>query len=71
MRPPKQAGASSIHLMVVRFTNWGPGDKNNIPTRLKLFHPQANGFAQTPLDPIPNDCAANPATYRKAKTAIR
>jgi hypothetical protein len=45
MRPPKQAGASSIDLVKIRFADGMLGDPDDIPTRLDLLHPQPYGLA--------------------------
>jgi hypothetical protein len=70
MRPPKQAGASSIDLVIIRLADWLFGDKNDIPTRFDLLHAEADCFAEAALDPIANDSAANTVAHRKTEAAV-
>jgi hypothetical protein len=71
MRPPEQAGASGVHLMIISTENRTPGNQYNIPPRLDHRHSQPDRFTQTTLQPITNDSASDPSIDRKPKPAIR
>lgn len=71
MRPPEQAGASGVHLMIIRTENRTPSNKYNVPPWLDYRHSQPDRFAQTTLDPITNDSAPDPSINGKPKPAIR
>ena len=70
-RPPKQAGAGCVHLLIACFADQTTGNEHNIPTRLDLRHAQANDFAQLALDTVALDSAADARTDRKPKTTVR
>jgi hypothetical protein len=46
------------------------GDKNQIPTTLDRIHSQPHSFSQSALDSVAVNSISDPATYRKATTAI-
>jgi hypothetical protein len=70
MRPPNEAGTSSIHLVVVRVPNRLSGDKHQVPARLDCILPQSHGFPQLALNTIPHNSISDPATDRETKAAI-
>lgn len=71
MRPPEQAGASGVQLMIISTANGMSGNKDNIPPWHNHLHSQPDHFAQTTLEPIAKNSAANPSIDGKPKPAIR
>ena len=70
LRPPKEAGAGGLYLMIVRTADRSPGNQDYIPTRANLPQSQPYGLAQPAFDAIALDRIANSAVYRKAEPAI-
>ncbi len=71
MRPPKEAGAGGIHVLILRTANGMSGNKHQVPTRFNGIHSQPHRFTQSALDSVAVYNIANSAAYRKAKTAVR
>jgi hypothetical protein len=70
-RPPKQAGAGCVHLLIASFADQTAGNEHDIPPRLDLRHAKTNDFAQLAFDAVAFDSAANARTDRKSKTTVR
>jgi hypothetical protein len=70
MRPPKEAGAGGIHLMIIRTANWISGNENQVPPWLNRIHSQPYRLAQPALDAIANNRIADSAADREAKAAV-
>lgn len=70
LRPPKEAGAGGLYLMIVRTADRSPGNQDYIPTRANLPQSQPYGLAQPAFDTIALDRIADPAVHRKAEPAV-
>ena len=70
MRPPNEASAGSIHLVVVRTANRISGDEHQIPSGLDCIPAQFHGFAQAAFDAVAHNCIPDPAADRETETAI-
>lgn len=57
--------------MVVRAANRLPGDEHQVPTGFDRVHPQPDGFAQPPANPVSFDCLAQAVADREAEAAVR
>ena len=71
MRPPYEAGAGSIHLVIVRTANRVSSNECQIPSGFDFVLSQSHGFPETPLDTVAYDGISDPATDRKPIATIR
>jgi len=70
LRPPNQAGASIIHLVIVRLTDRISGDEDQIPPWADLVNFDSHSFPQTSLDPVAHYRIADPFAHGKAKPTV-
>ena len=70
LRPPKEAGAGGLYLMIVRAADRSPGDQDYIPTGPNFLQLQPHRFAQPSLDAIAPHRIADPAVHGKAEPAV-
>jgi hypothetical protein len=71
MRPPQEAGAGSINLMVVCATNRASCNEHDVPSWFDGLYAQSNCLTQTTFDPIALNRIPDPVANRKPKAAIR
>jgi len=70
LRPPNQAGASIIHLVIVRVTDRILGDKDQIPPGSDHVDLDSHSFPQSSFDQVAGDRIANTFADGKAKSTV-
>ena len=70
MRPPKQAGASCVHRVIVDIFDRLSRNDDDIPSRPNCICSQPHNLTKLSFDAISYDCIANTCAHSKSKAAV-